>query len=316
MKHGRRKRVVNINNGVRVTVVDGAGTDLSINADGDINVNGFLRLENNATITSLAASLAINNGGTYQHNYTTVGGAIPTASWNTGSTCLVIGYTTFNGNPAGGYNQPFYNFTWNRPNQTVAGIPSLGGVFTGGVSNNFTVISTGAGTMALSNTADFATTIKNFILSGGTLILSNGGADATLNLTGDFTMSGGTLQRNSNGLVNFRFTGVSASPQIFSKTAGTISGVINFQINPTATGAVVNFGTSILDGANATFNIANGGTLITANTNATGAITTSGANGSIQVGGTRTFSSGAHYVFNGTANQVTGSGLSQPLLAM
>ncbi|MFL5748860.1 MAG: beta strand repeat-containing protein, partial [Niastella sp.] len=107
---------ISVNSGQRLDVADGTGTDLTINATGNVTVAGFLRLENNATLTSTATSLAFSTGGTYEHNYTTAAGTIPTATWNTGSTCSVIGYTT-NTTAPGGLGQPFYNFTWNCTGQ-------------------------------------------------------------------------------------------------------------------------------------------------------------------------------------------------------
>ena len=131
----------------------------------------------------------------------------------------------------------------------------------------------------------------------------------TLNIGGNLSMSGGTLTRTvtttaSTCPVNFNGTTI----QAFSKTGGTISGEINFAIN---SGSTVSFGLSLLNGSSGNFSLNSGGTIITANTNATGALTTSGANGSVQVTGTRTYSSGANYTYNGTAAQVTGNGLNQ-----
>ena len=67
----------------------------------------------------------------------------------------------------------------------------------------------------------------------------------------------------------------------------------------------MNCGTQIVDGAGS-FVLASGANLSTANTNG---ITSSGASGSIQNTGSRSFSTGANYTFNGSAAQVTGSGL-------
>lgn len=54
------------------------------------------------------------------------------------------------------------------------------------------------------------------------------------------------------------------------------------------------------------FSLSSGGSFSTANT---AGITSSGASGSIQVTGTRTYNSGANYTYNGTSAQVTGNGL-------
>ena len=63
-------------------------------------------------------------------------------------------------------------------------------------------------------------------------------------------------------------------------------------------------GTSIVGGTGA-FVVSSGGTLRTGNT---AGITSSGSTGSIQTT-TRTFNTGANYVYNGAADQATGTGL-------
>lgn len=79
-------------------------------------------------------------------------------------------------------------------------------------------------------------------------------------------------------------------------------------------GGTLNTGTYIIKNGSGTYNsgyeprftLSSGATLITANANG---ITSSGANGSVQVTGTRTYNTGANYTYNGTSAQVTGNGL-------
>ncbi|MDB5275803.1 MAG: Protein of unknown function precursor [Ferruginibacter sp.] len=100
-----------------------------------------------------------------------------------------------------------------------------------------------------------------------------------------------------------------------------VIGTLNFTYNLTIaskgtvtvnSGGTVGFnGTAILFGAGSggnavTFTLSSGANLITANT---AGITLSAAAGSIQVLGTRTYSTGANYSYNGAALQVTGDGL-------
>ncbi len=73
-------------------------------------------------------------------------------------------------------------------------------------------------------------------------------------------MSGGTITRAGTGVGNLIFNGT--SEQAFSKTGGSITSTVNVSI---ASGATVNFGTSVLDGTNATFNLNSGGKIITSN---------------------------------------------------
>lgn len=261
-----------------------------------------------ATAVPSVNNLTVEAGGTYEHRMN--GNAIPTATWNVASTCLVTGVTSTVPTVAS-LGQTFGNFTWNCTGQSA----DLSFASTmDNVQGNLTIISTGSPTVrilnfAISGGGTYTFTVGgSFIMSGGSIRLNETNGATQMTIAKDFTMTGGTITRGSGtGSINFNGT----TTQVFTKAAGvgTISGTIPFTIN---NGATVDFGaTNVLDGTTATFTVASGGTIITANTNATGALTTTGANGSIQVGGTRTYTSGANYIFNGTANQVVGNALSQ-----
>lgn len=60
-------------------------------------------------------SLTVGNGGVYEHAVN--GAAIPTATWASGSTCLITGATA---NAPSNANQNFHHFTWNCPGQTTS----------------------------------------------------------------------------------------------------------------------------------------------------------------------------------------------------
>ncbi|HWP53318.1 MAG TPA: CARDB domain-containing protein, partial [Pyrinomonadaceae bacterium] len=70
-------------------------------------------------------------------------------------------------------------------------------------------------------------------------------------------------------------------------------------------GGTLNLGGNIISGSGC-FTVNSGGTLAIGDPNG---ITTSGASGNVQVSGTRTFSTGASYVYAGNANQAVGNGL-------
>ncbi len=279
---------VDLNSGVTITIKAGTGIDFDV----------YGNFKNSGTVNfNAGATMVFENGGGYQHNFTTVGGTVPTATWNTGSTCEIIGYTTYTGNPAG-LAQNFYNFTWNCPSQS-AGI-SLGGSLTT-VNGNLSIINTGTGDFEFAKTVVANVTVYgSFVQTGGIFILNYTSSTSVLNLKGAFSMIGGSLQRGG-GLGSINFTGT--TPQVFSKTGGTISGGIDFTIS---SGADVNFGTSILDGSSGIFTLASGGAI---NIGSTSGISTSGATGNIQVTGTRTFNTTADYNYNGVAAQITGNGL-------
>ncbi len=160
------------------------------------NVNGYLRSAGTVTGAS-ALTLIINNGGTYEHNYTTSVGVIPTATWNTGSNCDIIGYTAALAVGAGsGYDQTFSNFTWNCTGQNTRAI-NLASYLTD-VTGNLSILSTGTtGTLTLSSTA--STTINiggDLIQSGGICYLAT--ALTNINVSGDVVKTGGTLYVTNN----------------------------------------------------------------------------------------------------------------------
>lgn len=142
----------------------------------------------------------------------------------------------------------------------------------------------------------------DFILAAGTLYLSvSNNRTGTLTVGGNFLMTGGTITEsaNRNGEIIFNNNGI----QNFVKTGGSISNNIIFTVNA---GSELDMGDYVLDGSSGSFILSAGATLTTANTEG---ISSSGPTGSIQVTGTRTYSSGAAYVYNGTSAQITGDGL-------
>jgi len=112
--------------------------------------------------------------------------------------------------------------------------------------------------------------------------------------------SGATLTFSpaSAAAVNLNGAGV----QTISNS-GTLTVASNANLT-VVSGSTVNFGTSVITGAG-TFTAASGSTFRTGNT---AGIASSGATGSVQTT-TRSFNAGANYVYNGVANQITGTGL-------
>jgi hypothetical protein len=295
-------------------------------------ISGVVKVQNTANFTG--TEIFFNDGSTYEHSRN--GGTIPIASWALSSTCLINGITTTLPT-ANTFDQTFGNFTWDSSVQT-GNLDLNGNLKT--VNGNMLVSGTGSGSLNLvfSGTTPYVTNIAgnytqtagtvrlirsgssnivnttinvggNLTLNGGTLDLFANTAQvgsATFNVAGNVSISNGTLTETGVGTANFNFTGTTPT-RTFTKTGGTISNTINFNI---ISGASVNFGTSVLDGSNGIFNLSQGATIITANLNTTGALTMQpGANGTIQVTGTRTYNSSANYVLNGSGVQHTGNGL-------
>lgn len=295
--------------------VSGAGSSVS--------VYGVLVAKHALTATAWT----FFNGSTFQHDLN--GGTIPTtATWNSGSLLKVTGITsTIVTLPKtiGG------SVEWNCPSQTVSAdiYTSVGGGTTFTVGGNFTVNSTGTGAIwfyeltgqilniggnyrqnngavvieatgtndiqiiNIAGSYTFVSGVFNFSNSTGNII--------TLFVGGNWTMTGGTITETSSSTCNFKFNG--SSTQSFVKSGGTISNTINFEV---VSGAVVDFGTSVLNGSNGTFILGSGAGIYTAHAQGLSATT---ATGSVQVTGARTFNAGANYTYTGTEAQVTGIGL-------
>jgi hypothetical protein len=227
-----------INSGGQVTVGTGRTWTIANGIGTDLTVNGII--VNSGTITP-TGTISFGSGSTYQHSQN--GGAIPTATWNSNSTCQFTGVTTTNPTNMG---QTFGNLTWNCPSQTSDA--NFDGIFT--INGNFTLISTGttgifrlaagttniggnysqsAGINRLSNTSNRTLNVGgSFSMSGGELRMSIGSAIGTMNITGNFSHTGGTITETSTGTGLIVFNG-STNQNI--TVSGTISNTINFTIN-------------------------------------------------------------------------------------
>jgi hypothetical protein len=287
-------RTYHTNNNPVVTTVTG-----SIINSGIVNCN-------------TASRLLFQSGSTYQHSLN--GGNIPIATWNANSTCWV---TSIVGTLPGGTTQNFGHLTWNCPLQTQNG--QLDEVIT--TQGNLTIISTGTGAVTTkndranlvggdyfqsggifnlgNNNAHSLTVSGNFSLSGGSFIKTGDNSPGgVLNVAGNFSITGGTLAGGNLLNVYFNGTGI----QVF-QSGGTVTGTTNFTVNSGATLQMDAEGT-VVSGTD--FTLLNGATL---GIRSASGISSSGATGNIQVTGTRTFNTGANYIYNGSSAQSTGTGV-------
>ena len=192
------------------------------------------------------------------------------------------------------------------------------------MSGNFTVANTGAQQLVGASGASGWTLVigGDFNLSGGNFNFSSGTSGTlALNLAGSYNQSGGSFDcSNSGSTLDLNFTGSGSS---FRQSGGALlTSRMNFNVANNASltlnnGLIVgasraftvngtlNCGANVISGAGA-FTLAGGGTLAIGDT---GGISASGASGDIQVGGPRTFSAAANYIYNGTAAQLSGDGL-------
>ncbi len=287
-----------------LTIADGDGTDLIVNGT-VITIGTIIR---NGTIS-------FESGSIYRHQKND--GTIPTATWNANSTCLITGITS---SLPSGMGQAFGHLTWDCAGQTTAN--KLGAIFT--LNGNFTLLSTGTSEDGKLRLAAGTTDILgNYSQSGGRIILANEPA-GTINVGGNFSLTGGTLTITDNAAStlnvagNFTHTTGSTITEIGTSGnivfngsgiqnytgSGTISETINFTVN---SGAKLHLGTNLFgNGSSGTFTLSSGGTLGIGH--ADGISTTNGV-GNVRVNGTKSYSVGANYIYNGTSAQVTGNGL-------
>ncbi|HLF47718.1 MAG TPA: T9SS type A sorting domain-containing protein [Chitinophagaceae bacterium] len=324
---------------------------------------------NNGIYGSSADKLIFTSGSTYQHALN--GGTVPTATWNSNSTCGITGSV---GSEPSGLNQSFGHFIWNCTSQSGNLNLEPDGM---SVAGNITIFSTGSKNLRMlnSNTDRTLNISGNFLQSGGNFIVVNGNGDGTLNINGDFSLSGGSfIFKNANGKAelnvngHFSMTGgtfdhraSSASSTATVAVSGNFSmdngtydfsvvnatGLLNVAGNFSHTGGTITetgsgkgdivfngngiqvftSGGTIVNTINFTVNLGSTLQFVTPSTAITGdgsftlsndagiyitspeGITNSGANGNIRVTGSRSYNSGATYIFNGNAIQSEGGGL-------
>ncbi len=310
-----------VQNGSTMTVTGsaltiGAGVKVQIESGGNVATTNALTF--NAT-----ATFQIDNGGTYTHNNTGTWANLFAGIESFGATSNFIinnAATTGPGTPSTGFGNLTYNATANmnfsgalNDASSSTGKAIQGTLTVAGVSLRLTGAT---GITALTIGGDLVITTGTLTLGNGTAGGSGGGA-LNVYVSGNFNMSGGTLDYTATGgtapynaYIYFNKSGTAT----FTKTGGTITAAssssrnINMVVN---SGCTMDFGTNVLDAlatTNLNFTVSSGATLKTGNTN--GITSGNTASGSIQnLGGSRTFNAGANYEYSGTAAQVTGNGL-------
>ncbi|HKO79101.1 MAG TPA: T9SS type A sorting domain-containing protein, partial [Chitinophagaceae bacterium] len=192
---------------------------------------------------------------------------------------------------------------------TAPATPSFGGQLVD-IEGDLIIKSTGTGAIYLANSFNYFTTVGgDYIQTGGTLVLNQTGGIGALSLEGNFNMSGGVLARNSPGAFSsstIYFDG--NAEQTFTKTGGTISGPLDFEISA---GSSVNFGTSVLNASTADFRLNDGAKIIISHP---AGLNSAGAVGSIQTA-TRSFSADADYEFRGPVTGIFNTGGSTNITA-
>jgi len=159
--------------------------DISLTMTGTIKNYGALTVGTGGTLT-------FSNSSTYEHAQNA--GAIPIATWGSGSTCLVTGTTS--SQPVTNLIQNFYNFTWNCPYQTTNLNMAWDNITIGG---DLTCSASGPGPsqirMTSAATVRNITVMGNVIVSGGYLTASgsSGAAQYNIKVNKDINITGGSF---------------------------------------------------------------------------------------------------------------------------
>jgi len=285
---------VSVNSGITWTIANGSDAV-------DCSVDGTIYNEGTVTATGV---LAFNSGSEYRHAMD--GGTIPTAAWNAASTCLITGIT---GTSPSGFNQSFGNLTWNCSSQTVTAAMNSNAT----VQGDFRLSGTGSGKLSItdSNNPYTLTISGNFFQTAGIFDLNSGStssAVASLIVAGNFSFTGGSITESSSGRGSVSFNG-NGQMQTYT-SGGTYANTIDFTV---AGGAYLQMGTganpSYMSLSDGNFTLSSGATLGITDRYGITVATGGTLGGNIKVTGTRSFNSGANYIYNGSTVQSTGDGL-------
>lgn len=161
-----------------------------------VESGGILRMDPGGSING---TVTVTDGGTYSHNRN--GGTVPTATWEDGSTCEIVGWVSTTGTSLNTFlaslNQSFYHFKWNNPGQTQLALTLQG---------NLSIV---RGDLTIENTGASSSTKRRLVFglsNGSTQAMSVGGdfnvignSAILINTTGTFTMNvGGNVNLNSS----------------------------------------------------------------------------------------------------------------------
>ncbi|MGE4016815.1 MAG: beta strand repeat-containing protein, partial [Cyclobacteriaceae bacterium] len=178
------------------------------------------------------------------------------------------------------------------------------------VTGNVTVDNSGFLTLCTgaANSTATLTVAGNVVINNGTLLMQEDNqtnALGVLDVNGDMTIgaAGIVTETEALGKGSILFTG--AGTQTFTN-GGTMSNQIDITVGSAVT-LQMGSPTSIFSGTG-TFFLPGDGTL---GVTSVDGITTAGATGNVQVTGTRTYSTGASYIYNGSGDQDVGDGLTQ-----
>ena len=249
----------------------------------------------NFTTLALAPTLAVSQGST---SYPSGGTAYSFGNQTVNTTSSPISFTLTNSGPDA---------------LTISGITTTGDYAVSGSAPTTVAANGGTATVSVTFTPT-ATGTRN-----GTLLINSNatnGATYTLNLTGngqaaalpDLTVTTGTSTAPTPIMGNYNNVTIASGG--YAALAGplTVAGTLTIQPN-----AGLGQNCQLLTGSGS-FNLQAGGTL--AICDPAGISPTGVPTGAVLLTGTRTYSPGANYIYNGNAAQVTGLGLPSTVLGL
>lgn len=207
-----------VNSGGTLIVADSIDASLKNGNGTDMDVYGTFEKRGSLTRSS-GAEIKIESGGYYLHN---TAADISTATWETGSTCEIIGVDTASSFlELGNASQSFYNFVWDAPAQTrnvgLQGLTTVLGDFTMMHSN-------GKDVRLVTSSTDKSIYIHgDAYIMDGNLELTNASGNCYFICYNNFSQTGGSLTSPGSGTGYLRFgtlTGSGLSGTL-SHTGGT-----------------------------------------------------------------------------------------------
>jgi len=183
---------INIDSGATLTVSGGTFTLNNGAAATDLQINGTLTYSGGTLTQTASAGIAFGAGATYNHAIASATLTLPIANWNITSNCNVYGFnasTPKSGATGSNLGQTFGNFTWNNAGQSGTGYMNIeNSSFV--VTGTLTVGPSVNNLLSFGNTGTYNYTINRIVVTGG-LLNCAGGANVTLAVTNDVSVSGG-----------------------------------------------------------------------------------------------------------------------------
>lgn len=313
-----------VNDSGRVVLAD-TNTAAALN----IGSTGKLSLRGGSIVQSLngADTAVVTVDGIYEHAFN--GGELPTATWNTGSTCLVTGSVTLAPTNA---NQNFYNLSVNCPDLALPSYPCHFDMASNTIAGNLTFTNTNGNYFALTGyevpgSPKTITVNGNLSVDSTTAFVavddyssSHPVENVNLVVKGNLSVKGsfGLTVGSARNLVNLYLHGNAglldgASFFSHSKTQDSLffvgTGVQTYTAGTLANGnhvntlvrkgATLDMGSSAFQGSSSSFTADSGCTLTTADT--------LGLDGNLKVGGGTSISKAVSFEYDGAAPQVTGA---------